>query len=101
MNENIKSNGQKRKSGMNKNIIIGLVVLLTVLAAAYYFFVAQKPAPKVTPLEKEQGLGSDLYGKTENPGGVVPDTNPFQNVQVNPLQGTNPFEGGYRNPFGE
>ncbi|MDO8474324.1 MAG: hypothetical protein Q7S62_02170 [bacterium] len=86
---------------MNKNIIIGVVVLLAVVAAAYYFFVLQKPAPKVTPLEKEQGLGSSLYEGTGNPGGVVPETNPFQNVQVNPLGGTNPFEGGYKNPFGE
>lgn len=85
---------------MNKNIIIGVVVLLAVLAAAYYFFVLQK-ASKVTPLEQEQGLGSDLYSKTGNPGGVVPETNPFENVQANPLQGTNPFEGGYKNPFGE
>ena len=85
---------------MNKNIVIGAVVLLVVVAAAYYFFVLQK-APQVTPLEKEQGLGSQLYEKTGNPGEVVPETNPFQNVQANPLGGTNPFEGGYQNPFGE
>ena len=86
---------------MNKNIIIGVVVLAVVVAAAYYFFMVQKSVPQVTPLEQEQGLGSDLYGKTGNPGGVVPETNPFQNVQANPLGGTNPFEGGYTNPFGE
>ena len=86
---------------MNKNIIIGVVVLLAVAAAAYYFFVLQKPASRVTPLEKGQGLGSELYEKTGNPGEVVPETNPFQNVQTNPLGGTNPFEGGYKNPFGE
>ncbi|MBI1971611.1 MAG: hypothetical protein HYS52_02080 [Candidatus Wildermuthbacteria bacterium] len=86
---------------MNKNIIIGAVALLIIIAAAYYFFVLQKSAPQVTPLEKEQGLGSELYKRTGNPGGVVPETNPFQNVQANPLEGTNPFEGGYKNPFGE
>lgn len=86
---------------MNKNLVIGVVVLLVVIAAAYYFFVLQKSAPQVTPLEQEQGLGSDLYERTGNPGEVVPDTNPFQNVQANPLGGTNPFEGGYKNPFGE
>lgn len=84
---------------MNKNIIIGISVLAVVVAAAYYFFVVQKQASQITPLEKDQGLGSDLYGKTGNPGEVVPETNPFQNVQTNPLEGTNPFEGGYRNPF--
>ena len=83
---------------MNKNIIIGVVILLAVVAAAYYFFVLQKGSPAVTPLEQEQGLGSQLYG---NPGAVVPETNPFQNVQTNPLGGTNPFEGGYTNPFGK
>ena len=83
---------------MTKNIIIGAVALLVVIAAAYYFLVLQKQASKVTPLEQEQGLGSELYG---NPGEVVPETNPFQNVQTNPLGGTNPFEGGYKNPFGE
>ncbi len=81
---------------MNKNIIIGVVALLVVIAAAYYFFVLQKAGYEVTPLEQEQGLGSELYG---NPGEVVPETNPFQNIQTNPLEGTNPFEGGYRNPF--
>lgn len=86
---------------MDKKIIIGVVVLLAVAAAAYYFFVLQKSVSPITPLETEQGLGSDLYEKTGNPGGVVPETNPFQNVQANPLGATNPFEGGYKNPFGE
>lgn len=85
---------------MNKNIIIGAVILLVIVAAAYYFFVAQKTST-IAPIERDEGLGSDLYGKTGNPGGVVPETNPFENVQTNPLGGTNPFEGGYRNPFGE
>jgi len=84
----------------NKNIVIGAVALLAVAALVYYFFVLQKPG-LVTPLEEDQGLGSQLYEKTGNPGEVVPDTNPFQNVQTNPLGGTNPFEGGYKNPFGE
>ena len=86
---------------MNTKVIIGVIVLLAVVAAAYYFFVLQKTVSQtqqVAPMEKGQGLGSELYG---NPGGVVPETNPFQNVQANPLGGTNPFEGGYKNPFGE
>jgi len=41
-------------------------------------------------------LGSELLS---NPGTIVPETNPFKEVDTNPLQGTNPFEGGYKNPF--
>ena len=88
---------------MSKNSLIGIGVLAAVVVAGalYYFLVFQKQAATVTPLEKEQGLGGDLYDKTGNPGSAVPDTNPFEKVQANPLQGTNPFEGGYKNPFGE
>lgn len=83
---------------MNIKIIIGVVALLVIGAVVYYFFVLQKSDSQITPLEQTQGFGSDLYG---NPGEVIPETNPFQNVQANPLGGTNPFEGGYQNPFGE
>ena len=83
---------------MNMKIVIGAVALLIIIVAAYYFFVLQRSGSRVTPLERGQGLGSELYG---NPEEVVPETNPFQNVQTNPLGGTNPFEGGYKNPFGE
>ena len=86
---------------MSKNILIGVVIVIIIAAGLYYFLVLQKQGPTVAPLEQEQGLGSSLYEKTGNPGEVVPETNPFQSVQVNPLEGTNPFEGGYKNPFGE
>jgi len=58
----------------------------------------QQPVQVLPPLPQDQGLGSELL---ENPGTLVPDTNPFQDVDTNPLQGTNPFEGGSKNPFGE
>lgn len=84
---------------MSKNTLIALGVLgaVVVAGALYYFFVYQKQVT-VAPLEKEEGLGGELIN---NPGSAVPDTNPFEKVQANPLQGTNPFEGGYKNPFGE
>jgi len=88
---------------MSKNILIGAVVVIIIAGALYYILVVQKapsqPTPQVTPiepLETEQGLGSELL---QNPGTLVPDTNPFKEVDTNPLQGTNPFEGGYQNPL--
>lgn len=87
---------------MNKNILIGLAVLLVVAGGLYYFLVVQKqqapPAP-LAPIEKEEkGLGGELFKKTGNPAQKVPETNPFKEVETNPLQSTNPFE-GLKNPF--
>ena len=86
---------------MSKTVLIGAGVVIIIAVALYYFLVVQKAPPQLTPLEPletEQGLGSELLS---NPGTLVPETNPFQEVDTNPLQGTNPFEGGYQNPFGE
>lgn len=83
---------------MAKKVVIGSIVLVAIVVLLYYFFVLQKPVSQITPLENEQRLEGDLYG---NPGKVVPETNPFQKVETSPLKGTNPFEGGYKNPFGE
>jgi flagellar basal body-associated protein FliL len=82
---------------MSKTILIAIALLLVVAAGLYYFLVMQK-SPQLSPLEREKGLGSELL---QNPGTLVPETNPFQNTDTNPLKGTNPFEGGYKNPFGE
>jgi len=85
---------------MSKNILIGVIIVIVIAGGLYYILVVQKaPPPQVTPLEPletEQGLGSELL---QNPGTLVPETNPFQEVDTNPLQGTNPFEGGSKNPF--
>ena len=82
---------------MFKNILIGAGIVILVAAALYYFLVMQKAPLQVTPMEREKsGLGSELF---ENPGTLIPETNPFKNVETNPLKGTNPFEGGYQNPF--
>mgnify|MGYP000283000894 CR=1 FL=1 len=82
---------------MQRSILIGIIVIVIIAAGLYYFLVMQKPV--VEPIERGNGgLGSELL---ENPGTAVPQTNPFEDVDTNPLQGTNPFEGGYKNPFGE
>ncbi|MDA1337444.1 MAG: hypothetical protein O3C23_01625 [bacterium] len=84
---------------MVKNILIGVGIVIIIVAGLYYFLVAQKQAPTVTPIEKEEkGLGGELFEKTANPAQKVPETNPFKEVETNPLQGTNPFE-GTKNPF--
>lgn len=82
---------------MPKIVFIVAAVILIVGGVLYYVFVLRQPTTE--PLEKEQGLGGELFEKTGNPGSVVPETNPFLQVETNPLQGINPFEGGYRNPF--
>jgi flagellar basal body-associated protein FliL len=79
---------------MSKNILIGVVIVILVAAGLYYFLVLKQGT--VEPIEQGQGLGSELL---QNPGTLVPKTNPFEKVDTNPLQGTNPFEGGYKNPF--
>tara|TARA_Y100000310_G_C20047345_1_gene518916 strand:+ start:222 stop:467 length:246 start_codon:yes stop_codon:yes gene_type:complete len=80
---------------MSKQILIGVVVIIGIAAALYYFLVVQKGTGQSVD-QIEQGLGGELL---QNPGTSVPETNPFQEVDTNPLQGTNPFEGGYKNPF--
>ena len=85
---------------MSKPILIGAIAVIISAAGLYYFLVLQKQSPTVTPLEEEGGsFGSELFEKAGNPAQSVPDTNPFDDVNTNPLQGTNPFEGGYQNPF--
>ena len=79
---------------MSKTILIGVVIVIIIAAALYYFFVMRQPS--IEPLEQgEEGFGRQLY---ENPGTLVPETNPFEDVNTNPLQGINPFQ-GYKNPF--
>lgn len=93
------------------NKILITILVLSILGVGG-FFVYQNystPSPQVEqdeqvpePLteEEEAGLGAQLYEDVNNPGGNVPETNPFQQ-QVNPFEEgeTNPFSGGAPNPF--
>lgn len=82
---------------MSKTILIGAVIVIIIASALYYILAMQKASSQVTPIiDTEQGLGGELLN---NPGTLVPETNPFKEIETNPLQGTNPFEGGYKNPF--
>lgn len=50
--------------------------------------------------ETPEGLGSELYQKTENPAQNLPTVNPLENKpEVNPLSDANPFSGIKTNPF--
>lgn len=82
---------------MPKRAFIAAAIILIAAGVLYYVLMLRQPTTEL--LEKEQGLGGELFQKTGNPGSVVPETNPFSQVETNPLQGTNPFEGGYKNPF--
>ncbi|MBI4138094.1 MAG: hypothetical protein HY482_00670 [Candidatus Wildermuthbacteria bacterium] len=89
---------------MNKALFLGIVFcfLAAVAGFAYYAIFLKRGGDEITPvlLEEEQGgLGSELYGKTANPAEKVPEINPLEKIRVNPLDGVNPFEGGYKNPF--
>lgn len=85
---------------MNTKLIILIIIIALALGALYYFFIFQKTDVSINPAEtiegEAEGLGSELY---QNPGSIVPETNPFNEVKTNPLQGINPFGDGYKNPF--
>ena len=91
---------------MGKDMLYLLVAagILFVVVGVGFFILQQRASEEepvqrfVEPIQQDQGLGSELLA---NPGTLVPETNPFKEVDTNPLQGTNPFEGGYKNPFGE
>ena len=52
------------------------------------------PQPKVDEKTVRNSFGSRILDKTQNPlQGKVPQANPFQNTQTNPLKNI------YRNPF--
>ena len=89
---------------MQKQLIIVVVVLLLVVAGVYYYFTQYQPSgdeesADVNQIEGSGSFGSDLFEKSGNPAQNVPDTNPFQDVNTNPLEGINPFGSGYQNPF--
>ena len=90
---------------MQKQLIIVVVVLLLVVAGAYYYFTQYQSSgdqEEITAPEQIEGsgsFGSDLFEQSGNPAQNVPDTNPFQDVNTNPLEGINPFGSGYKNPF--
>ncbi len=68
---------------MKKKIFLFIVIALAVLVAGVAVFL-QLQQKKAT-----QAQGGSLY---VNPAQEIPNTNPFQTK-------TNPYQGGYKNPF--
>ena len=87
-------------------LLVAVGVLFVVAGVGFFILQQRSPEPEeveqpvqvLPPIPQDQGLGSELLA---NPGTLVPETNPFKEIDTNPLQGTNPFEGGYKNPFGK
>lgn len=92
-------------------LIGGFLVLLAIILGGY-FAVQLTGDTKSTPTtstelnlvplteDEEAGLGAQLFEDVDNPGGDIPQTNPFED-QANPFEEgeTNPFSGGAPNPF--
>jgi hypothetical protein len=94
-----------------KNILIGVVVVAVLGAGAFFLLLGGSTQSDLdqtaqefvtpTPTPAPVSLGAELGAQTENPGALVPDTNPFEETTTNPFeQGeTNPFKDVYKNPF--
>lgn len=86
----------------NKNLLIGSVMLLTIIAvAAWYFLRGVRPESLPdTTAEDKSGLGAQIFEAAQNPiKGDVPETNPFS-AETNPFKAeTNPYKDTYKNPF--
>ena len=97
---------------MGTSQILIIVLVLTVLAIGGFFVYQNLGAPSSQEQEEvagdttepisqieEESLGEELYEGVQNPGEQIPETNLFEK-EVNPLEAeTNPFSGGYQNPF--
>ncbi len=88
---------------MSKTLIYAIVAAI-VIAAGVVWYLAQPVAAPGSPtggvqqkIESAQdaGLGGQIYSQAApNPAANVPETNPFKTQ-------TNPYDTGYKNPFGQ
>lgn len=53
----------------------------------------QAPVSELLLAEAEDTLGGQIFRATQNPGSKLPKTNPFQDIDINPLKNIvkNPF----------
>lgn len=88
---------------MSKTLIYAIVAAVVIAAGAWWYLAQPVIAPgsatggvqeKVTS-PADAGLGGQIYSQaTPNPAAHVPETNPFKTQ-------TNPYDTGYKNPFGQ
>jgi len=71
-----------------------VVVLLVVIFGIWYVSrqTPQTPPDQDDAMDGEDSLGGSLFDEAENPGGDIPETNPFSGAETNPFS-------GYENPF--
>lgn len=75
--------------------IIVLVAVVIVVGGYLYF----KYYKGVSQLDSPATLGGQVADQIQNPGSVVPDTNPYD-TKTNPYEAkVNPFKDVYQNPF--
>lgn len=85
----------------NKNLFLGIAIILALLAGAVVWYVRRAPEPLPdTTAEDRGGLGAQIFEAAQNPiKGDVPETNPFS-ANTNPFKAeTNPYSDTYKNPF--
>jgi len=74
-------------SNKTMEIIFAVVVILVVIIGGYYLY-------KTYSAPQEENIQEQIAEQTDiNPIENLPETNPFEAE-------TNPFSGGYKNPFG-
>lgn len=82
-----------------RNIVIGVLVLLLIVAGIWYWQSREAPPP---PQEEPAGVGAQIFEKAQNPvADKVPETNPFESTPNPFKKETNPLKAIYQNPFGE
>ena len=74
-------------------VAVGIIIALA-LGGYLWFKYKGKTAPVETPT-----LGQQISNQVQNPGGQVPDVNPYD-AKTNPFEAkANPFKDIYKNPF--
>ncbi|QQG45175.1 MAG: hypothetical protein HYW89_04220 [Candidatus Sungiibacteriota bacterium] len=72
----------------SKSIILVSIVVVVVIAAAGFWYWSQKKSavPEEPAAEVKDGLGAEVFKKSNNPlSNELPETNPF-NVDTNPFR---------------
>jgi len=87
-----------KKRRMNKILVIIIVLVVLIAAIVYWQYFYEPQGEAFTPSIPEIKVVATVFAVIDvgslNPAEAIPSTNPMEDV-------VNPFEGGYKNPFGE